>query len=129
MPFSNTYIEILLAAISLISCVVSVISARITIKNTKETEFYSRKDKVREIRNGIMDLSRSEDYTENYVDSLERLSHDYLDELDGICKRFSEKTILDSDIKNDLIFIKGNPKYFSDLTLSPHLKKFLSKIV
>ena len=129
MPFSTTFIDIILALISLVSCVISVIMARISLANTREIEFYSRKDKLREIRNSIMELKKSEDYTDAYEDDLDRLTHDYLDEIDEICKRFSEKLILASDIKNDLIFIKGNPKYFGDLTLSPHLKKFLSKIV
>ncbi len=130
MPVSITKIDIdiVLAVISFLSCVTSVIMASITVAHSREVEFYSRKDKVREIRNDIMNISKSKDYTRDYVDNLDRLTHDYLDELDDICKRFSEKMILDSDIKNDLIFIKQNPDFFSGISHSPHLKKALSKV-
>ena len=128
MPVSTTYIDIVLAVISLISCVTSVVMATITIANSKEIEFYSRKDKVRIIRNEIMKLARTQDDDNKFIDDFNCLKHDYLDELDGICKRFPKKMIFDSDIKNDLIFVKGNPQYFIDIGLSPHLKEVLSKV-
>ena len=128
MPISTTVIDIVLAIISFVSCVTSVIMTLITIAKSNQVEFYSRKDKVREIRNEIMKLSKSGDYTSDYVDNLHRLRLNYLDELDGICKRFSQKMIFDSEIREDLIFIRENPGVFSDIVFSPHMDSMLSSV-
>ena len=131
MPIANTSVEVIMALISLVSCIIAIISAFIAWKNSRsgrESEFYCRKDKLIKIRDEILVLNDSTDYSDNYVNRLSLLIHNYVDELDDICKRFPYKMIIQSDLENDLIYIKNHPDYFGDIYQSPNLKKALDKL-
>ena len=127
MQFASTYIDIIAASVALISCIVSVIMVRITWLNSREIEFYSRKEKLRDIRNNLLELSKATNCTE-FMQDLERLKHDYIDELDDLCGRFSKKLLMKSDVKNDLILIKEHPDLFGDLNYSKELKKIIDDL-
>ncbi len=128
MKISNTYIEVIAALISLGSCIIAVISARSAWKNSRETEFYHRKDILIKIRDEILGMKRLSDYNSEFTDRLSQLTHNYVDELDDICKRFPYEMIIDSDIKNDLDDIKDNPDDYGDISKSYYLKNTLDKL-
>lgn len=121
-------INAILATIAFVSCVGAIKASN----KATESEFYARKDKVKEIRKMFEQLYIGDDHTLKFDIDLTSVSYDYLNELDDICKRFPYKLIAGSDIADHIKFVKDHKNAFEkavgSLSKSHDLEKTMNKL-
>lgn len=121
----STIVNIVSACISFLSFIGTIITASITIHKTERHKFYEAQEKLLERRNSLIELNMDDNYNTEHLNKYSLCEHNYLNCLDDICKRFSRRWILNSDIKIDLLIVKKNMS--EKIEQSPSLQKTLKR--